>query len=197
MQMMLLGMQAGACEQCLGHSSCVDVYGCFVCQRPQVSRRQQTDLLLRLLIVELSSDLWVSPRAWRYRLLASGPRCGLNELNLPENEPGSSIMPGKVNPTQCEALTMVCAQVRFLMFVPRKQSLTQGTTPGGAQSSCAPDSLAAMFAALSTACPDAAVAGQESPCLCPCLPPVSLWSWSPVLAVSLPCSSWETMQASA
>ena len=45
------------------------------------------------------------------RLLASGPRCGLGELNLPANEPGSSIMPGKVNPTQCEALTMVCAQV--------------------------------------------------------------------------------------
>jgi fumarate hydratase class II len=41
----------------------------------------------------------------------SGPRCGLGELNLPENEPGSSIMPGKVNPTQCEALTMVCCQV--------------------------------------------------------------------------------------
>ncbi|CAM9106360.1 unnamed protein product, partial [Discosporangium mesarthrocarpum] len=45
------------------------------------------------------------------RLLGSGPRCGLGELSLPENEPGSSIMPGKVNPTQCEALTMVCAQV--------------------------------------------------------------------------------------
>jgi fumarate hydratase class II len=45
------------------------------------------------------------------RLLGSGPRCGLGELKLPENEPGSSIMPGKVNPTQCEALTMVCAQV--------------------------------------------------------------------------------------
>jgi fumarate hydratase class II len=45
------------------------------------------------------------------RLLASGPRCGLGELRIPENEPGSSIMPGKVNPTQCEALTMVCAQV--------------------------------------------------------------------------------------
>jgi fumarate hydratase, class II len=45
------------------------------------------------------------------RLLASGPRCGFGELRLPENEPGSSIMPGKVNPTQCEALTMVCAQV--------------------------------------------------------------------------------------
>src|SRR5262249_56230667 len=45
------------------------------------------------------------------RWLASGPRCGLGELTLPENEPGSSIMPGKVNPTQCEALTMVCVQV--------------------------------------------------------------------------------------
>src|SRR2546423_6520361 len=45
------------------------------------------------------------------RWLASGPRCGLGELIIPENEPGSSIMPGKVNPTQCEAMTMVCAQV--------------------------------------------------------------------------------------
>lgn len=45
------------------------------------------------------------------RWLASGPRCGLGELSLPENEPGSSIMPGKVNPTQCEAMTMVCVQV--------------------------------------------------------------------------------------
>ncbi len=45
------------------------------------------------------------------RLLGSGPRSGLGELQLPENEPGSSIMPGKVNPTQCEAMTMVCAQV--------------------------------------------------------------------------------------
>ncbi|MDF1801108.1 MAG: class II fumarate hydratase, partial [Planctomycetota bacterium] len=45
------------------------------------------------------------------RWLGSGPRCGFGELSLPENEPGSSIMPGKVNPTQCEALTMVCAQV--------------------------------------------------------------------------------------
>lgn len=45
------------------------------------------------------------------RLLGSGPRSGLGELSLPENEPGSSIMPGKVNPTQCEAMTMVCCQV--------------------------------------------------------------------------------------
>jgi len=45
------------------------------------------------------------------RLLGSGPRCGIGEISLPENEPGSSIMPGKVNPTQCEALTMISAQV--------------------------------------------------------------------------------------
>ena len=45
------------------------------------------------------------------RFLASGPRSGLGELNLPSNEPGSSIMPGKVNPTQVEAITMVCCQV--------------------------------------------------------------------------------------
>ncbi|MFZ1873115.1 MAG: class II fumarate hydratase [Chania sp.] len=45
------------------------------------------------------------------RWLASGPRCGIGELSIPENEPGSSIMPGKVNPTQCEAMTMLCAQV--------------------------------------------------------------------------------------
>src|SRR5207342_2612414 len=45
------------------------------------------------------------------RWLASGPRCGIGEISIPENEPGSSIMPGKVNPTQCEALTMAASQV--------------------------------------------------------------------------------------
>ena len=45
------------------------------------------------------------------RLLASGPRSGIGEIIIPSNEPGSSIMPGKVNPTQCEAMTMVCSQV--------------------------------------------------------------------------------------
>ena len=45
------------------------------------------------------------------RLMGSGPRSGLGEITLPENEPGSSIMPGKVNPTQAEAMTMLCAQV--------------------------------------------------------------------------------------
>jgi len=53
-------------------------------------------------IMKIANDL---------RFLASGPRCGLGELSLPENEPGSSIMPGKVNPTQCESITMVAAQV--------------------------------------------------------------------------------------
>src|SRR6202022_1482769 len=45
------------------------------------------------------------------RWLPSGPRCGIGEIKIPENEPGSSIMPGKINPTQCEALTMICCRV--------------------------------------------------------------------------------------
>lgn len=53
-------------------------------------------------LMKLASDV---------RLMGSGPRCGIAELSLPENEPGSSIMPGKVNPTQCESMTMVCCQV--------------------------------------------------------------------------------------
>jgi fumarate hydratase, class II len=57
---------------------------------------------LAVALIKIANDL---------RWLASGPRCGLGELMLPENEPGSSIMPGKVNPTQCEAMTMVCVQV--------------------------------------------------------------------------------------
>ncbi len=57
----------------------------------------------------LAANLWKF--ANDVRMLASGPRCGLGELSIPENEPGSSIMPGKVNPTQCEAVTMVAAQV--------------------------------------------------------------------------------------
>ena len=58
--------------------------------------------LVAVACMKLASDM---------RLLGSGPRCGIGELRLPANEPGSSIMPGKVNPTQCEALTMVCTQV--------------------------------------------------------------------------------------
>lgn len=65
----------------------------------------QTSAALRTLaggLMKMANDV---------RWLASGPRCGIGELSIPENEPGSSIMPGKVNPTQCEALTMVCVQV--------------------------------------------------------------------------------------
>ncbi len=57
---------------------------------------------LAVALLKIASDV---------RWLASGPRCGLGEISLPENEPGSSIMPGKVNPTQCEALAMLCCQV--------------------------------------------------------------------------------------
>ena len=57
----------------------------------------------------LAADLWKIANDVRW--LASGPRCGLGEITIPANEPGSSIMPGKVNPTQCEAVTMVAAQV--------------------------------------------------------------------------------------
>ncbi|MBP5686758.1 MAG: class II fumarate hydratase, partial [Clostridia bacterium] len=57
----------------------------------------------------LATDLYKI--ACDIRFLSSGPRCGIGEITLPANEPGSSIMPGKVNPTQCEAVTMVCAQV--------------------------------------------------------------------------------------
>ncbi len=57
---------------------------------------------LAMALFKIASDI---------RLLASGPRCGIGEISIPENEPGSSIMPGKVNPTQCEAMTMVCVQV--------------------------------------------------------------------------------------
>lgn len=59
------------------------------------------------------------------RFLASGPRSGIGEISLPANEPGSSIMPGKVNPTQCEALTMVCAQV-----IGNDTSISFGATQG-------------------------------------------------------------------
>ena len=67
-----------------------------MCSRTARSTRSPTGLF------KIANDI---------RLLGSGPRSGLGELILPENEPGSSIMPGKVNPTQAEALTMVCCQV--------------------------------------------------------------------------------------
>lgn len=58
------------------------------------------------------------------RFLGSGPRCGLGELSLPENEPGSSIMPGKVNPTQCESLTMLSAQGKSRVCLMFTQSVS-------------------------------------------------------------------------
>jgi fumarate hydratase class II len=75
-------------EALASHDACVEASG--ACNTIAVS------------LMKIANDI---------RLLGSGPRCGLGELLLPENEPGSSIMPGKVNPTQCESLTMVCAQV--------------------------------------------------------------------------------------
>jgi fumarate hydratase class II len=66
---------------------------------------QAMKTLLTSFSTQISNDL---------RLLGSGPRCGLGELLLPANEPGSSSMPGKVNPTQPEMMTMVCCQVRHL-----------------------------------------------------------------------------------
>jgi len=81
-------------------------------------------------VVELSSSIKrvavsVFHIANNIRMLASGPRCGIGELSLPANEPGSSIMPGKVNPTQCESITMVCAQV-----VGNDAAVTMGGTQG-------------------------------------------------------------------
>jgi len=75
-------------EALAAHDAIVEASGCLNC--------------VAVSLMKIANDI---------RFLASGPRCGLGELKLPENEPGSSIMPGKVNPTQCEALTMVCAQV--------------------------------------------------------------------------------------
>jgi fumarate hydratase, class II len=72
--------------------------------------------VLAVSLTKISNDI---------RLLGSGPRSGLGELNLPENEPGSSIMPGKVNPTQCEMLTMVAAQV-----IGNHQAVTVGGMQG-------------------------------------------------------------------
>ena len=71
----------------------------------QMSRYSQLSGTLNSLatvLMKLANDI---------RFLASGPRSGIGEITVPENEPGSSIMPGKVNPTQCESLTMVCTQV--------------------------------------------------------------------------------------
>jgi fumarate hydratase class II len=83
----------------------------FACARNKFARMAAHDELVQLSASLNTLAVSLMKIANDIRLLGSGPRCGIGELLLPENEPGSSIMPGKVNPTQCEALTMVCAQV--------------------------------------------------------------------------------------
>jgi fumarate hydratase class II len=81
--------------------SATNKFEALACHDPLVMAHS-TLKVLACALMKIANDI---------RWLGSGPRCGIGELILPENEPGSSIMPGKVNPTQCEALTMVCAQV--------------------------------------------------------------------------------------
>ena len=76
----------------------MDTTNCTDCYAEVSSALKVTALAL----IKMANDI---------RLMASGPRCGLNEIKLPARQPGSSIMPGKVNPTQCEALTMVACRV--------------------------------------------------------------------------------------
>ncbi|MAX67961.1 MAG: fumarate hydratase, class II [Halobacteriovoraceae bacterium] len=75
-------------EAIAAHDSLVEVHGCLK--------------TLAVSLTKIANDI---------RWLSSGPRCAFNEINIPKNEPGSSIMPGKVNPTQCEAILMICTQV--------------------------------------------------------------------------------------
>ena len=91
------------------------------------------------------------------RLLASGPRAGIGEINIPANEPGSSIMPGKVNPTQCEALTMVCAQV-----MGNDVAITIGGTQGHYELNVFKPVLAANFLQSARLIGDACVSFNEN-----------------------------------
>lgn len=90
-----------AAETGLPFRRAANSFAALACHDPLVSAHGSLKTLA-VALMKIANDV---------RWLASGPRCGLGELRLPENEPGSSIMPGKVNPTQCEALTMVCCQV--------------------------------------------------------------------------------------
>ncbi|MCF8463013.1 MAG: class II fumarate hydratase [Rickettsiaceae bacterium] len=83
----------------------------FVSAKNKFEALSTCDALVNFSSTLNSLAVSVNKMANDIRLLSSGPRCGLGEISLPENEPGSSIMPGKVNPTQCEALTMIAAQV--------------------------------------------------------------------------------------
>jgi fumarate hydratase, class II len=85
----------------LPFKSASNKFAALACHDPLVSAHGALKTLAAALM-KLANDV---------RWLASGPRSGLGEISIPENEPGSSIMPGKVNPTQCEAVTMLCCQV--------------------------------------------------------------------------------------
>ncbi len=91
------------------------------------------------------------------RMLASGPRSGIGEINIPANEPGSSIMPGKVNPTQCEALTMVCAQV-----MGNDVAITIGGTQGHYELNVFKPMMAANFLQSAKLLGDACVSFNEN-----------------------------------
>jgi fumarate hydratase, class II len=90
------------------------------------------------------------------RMMASGPRSGIGEIFIPENEPGSSIMPGKVNPTQCEALTMVCAQV-----MGNDVAITIGGTQGHYELNVFKPLMAANFLQSATLLADACISFDE------------------------------------
>ena len=90
------------------------------------------------------------------RMMASGPRSGIGEILIPENEPGSSIMPGKVNPTQCEALTMVCAQV-----MGNDVAITIGGTQGHYELNVFKPLMAANFLQSARLLGDACVSFEE------------------------------------
>jgi fumarate hydratase class II len=90
------------------------------------------------------------------RMMASGPRSGIGEIHIPENEPGSSIMPGKVNPTQCEALTMVCAQV-----MGNDVAITIGGTQGHYELNVFKPVMAANFLQSATLLGDACVSFND------------------------------------
>jgi fumarate hydratase class II len=92
----LLAQETGLPFQCADNR-----FAALACHDPLVQAHGALKTLA-VALMKIANDI---------RWLASGPRCGLGELHIPENEPGSSIMPGKVNPTQCEAVTMVCCQV--------------------------------------------------------------------------------------
>ena len=100
------GFAEAACELIAGYTKLP-----FRVARNKFARMAAHDELVQLSGTLNTLAVSLTKIAGDLRFMGSGPRCGIGELILPENEPGSSIMPGKVNPTQCEAMTMACAQV--------------------------------------------------------------------------------------